>query len=274
MAGVHYAPPSFPFVPGLDGVGRLGDGTRIGFMLPTQPYGGMAEQTLVRTGQWLPISSEADDATAAALLNPGMAAWKTVVWEGEAQAGDRVLVLGATGAAGQIATQLAVLQGAEVVIAGRNQEKLDELVARGAHAAVRIDQPHDELVAALAAHGPYNLVADFLWGAPAEAAIETVAKTGGALNRIRYIVVGMAAGSNARIPAIALRQAPLHVFGSGAGAPFPLDQAADGFASLLGHAHEGRVTLDFDAMPLAEIENAWNHTRTNRRIVLVPNDAH
>ncbi|MFY9929682.1 MAG: hypothetical protein WAK82_16885, partial [Streptosporangiaceae bacterium] len=77
--GVHYAPAAFPQVAGLDGVGRLDDGTRVAFLPPVRPYGGMAEQTLVRQGLWLPVPDGVDDVTAAAFANPGMAAWKTIV---------------------------------------------------------------------------------------------------------------------------------------------------------------------------------------------------
>ena len=153
-AGVHYAPTAFPQVVGLDGVGRLQDGTRVAFFLPQRPHGGMAERTLVRRGAWLPVPDGVDDVTAAAILNPGGAAWKTVVWEGELAAGQTVLVLGATGTSGRIAAQLAVRHGARVIAAGRNQRVLDGLVARGADAAVRVDRPHDELAAAIAACGP------------------------------------------------------------------------------------------------------------------------
>jgi NADPH2:quinone reductase len=73
-AGVHYAPSRFPHVVGLDGVGRLPDGTRVAFFIPQAPYGGMAEQTLVRRGAWLTIRDGVDDVTAAAVTNPGMAA--------------------------------------------------------------------------------------------------------------------------------------------------------------------------------------------------------
>jgi hypothetical protein len=76
-------PADFPQIVGLDGVGRLPDGTRVGFLPPLRPYGGMAEQALVRDGAWLPVSDGVDDVTAAAFLNPGMAAWKTIIWEGQ-----------------------------------------------------------------------------------------------------------------------------------------------------------------------------------------------
>ena len=35
--GVHYAPAAFPQVAGLDGVGRLDDGTRVAFLPPVRP---------------------------------------------------------------------------------------------------------------------------------------------------------------------------------------------------------------------------------------------
>jgi len=66
----------------------------------------------------------------------------------------RLLVLGATGKSGRIATQLAKRHRARVVAAGRNQRIVDQLTARGADAAVRVDRPHDELAATIAAEGP------------------------------------------------------------------------------------------------------------------------
>lgn len=162
--GVHYAPAAFPQVAGLDGVGRLDDGTRVAFLPPVRPYGGMAEQTLVRQGLWLPVPDGVDDVTAAAFANPGMAAWKTIVWEGELASGQSVRVLVATGLSGGIAAQLAVRRGARVVVAGRNQRVLDELVGRGADVAIRVDRPREELAEAIAAAGPYDLIADYLWG--------------------------------------------------------------------------------------------------------------
>ena len=72
--GVHYAPTRFPQIVGLDGVGRLPDGTRVAFFAPQPPYGGMAEQALVRRGMWLPVPDGIDDVIAAAVTNPGMAA--------------------------------------------------------------------------------------------------------------------------------------------------------------------------------------------------------
>jgi NADPH:quinone reductase-like Zn-dependent oxidoreductase len=272
--GVHYAPATFPQVVGLDGVGRLADGTRVAFLPPQQPWGGMAERALLRQGMWLPVPDGVDDVTAAAVLNPGMAAWKSIVWEGELTAGQTVLVLGATGASGRIAAQLARRHGARVVAAGRNQRVLDELVARGADAAVRVDRPRDELAAAIAAAGPYDLVVDYLWGAPAEAVFAALAqpdgRAGKAPQRTRYVLVGMTAGEVAALPAMTLRAAPVQLTGSGIGGQAGLADAAAAYADLLKQVAAGEVVLDVDPVPLANVERAWRQAGGDRRTVFVP----
>jgi NADPH:quinone reductase-like Zn-dependent oxidoreductase len=272
--GVHYAPTAFPQIVGLDGVGRLHDGTRVAFFAPRPPYGGMAEQALVRRGMWLPVPDGVDDVTAAAVMNPGMAAWKTLIWEGELAAGQTVLVLGATGTSGRIAAQLAKRRGARVVAAGRNQRVLDQLVARGADAAIRVDRPHDELAAAIAAEGPYDLVVDYLWGAPAEATFGALVRTdphaGDAPQRTRYIQVGISAGEVAGLPAITLRAAPVQLIGSGHGGPAALADAAAAYHGLLQQVAAGEITLDIDRVPLADVEQTWPWAGSDRRIVFVP----
>jgi NADPH:quinone reductase-like Zn-dependent oxidoreductase len=268
--GVHYAPARFPQVAGLDGVGRLPDGSRVAFFIPQQPHGGMAEQTLVRSGAWLPVPDSADDVTAAAFLNSGLAAWKALVWEGELAAGQTVLVLGATGTSGRIAVQLAVRQGARVVAAGRSQRILDGLRARGADAAIRVGRPRDELAAAVAAEGPYDLIVDYLWGAPAEAVFAALAGVGDAPERIRYVLVGMSAGEVAGLPAMTLRKAPVQLSGSGIGGRAGLAESAAAYGSLLGLAASGEITLDVDRVPLADVARAWAQPDSGRRVVFVP----
>ena len=47
-AGTHYGSTARrPLVPGVDGVGRLDDGTRVYFGFPRPPYGTLAEQSVV-----------------------------------------------------------------------------------------------------------------------------------------------------------------------------------------------------------------------------------
>jgi NADPH2:quinone reductase len=238
--GLHYVPDRFPQVAGLDGVGRLPDGTRVAFFAPQRPYGGMAERSLVRRGMWFRIPDGIDKVTAAAVTNPGMAAWKTLLWEGGLTAGEAVLVLGATGTSGRIATQLAKRHGARVI----------------------------------AAEGPYDLVVDYLWGAPAEAVFAALPRTrtraGDDLRPIRYIQVGIAAGETAILPAIALRAAPVRLSGSGTGGPAALEDAEAAYDSLLHQVATGDISLDIDPTPLARVEQAWPRAGSNRHIVFVP----
>jgi NADPH:quinone reductase-like Zn-dependent oxidoreductase len=255
-------------------VGRLADGARVAFFAPQRPYGGMAEQALVRGGMWLPVPDGVDDMTAAAVTNPGMAAWKTLIWEGELAAGQTVLVLGATGVSGRIAAQLATRHGARVVAAGRNQRVLDRLVANGADAAIRVDRQHHELAAAIAAEAPYDLIVDYLWGAPAEAVFAALTRTDrhadDAPRRTRYIQVGMTAGEVAGLPALTLRAAPVQLTGSGTGGPAALADAAAAYDSLLHDVAAGGITIDIEAVPLADVEKTWPQAGSDRRIVFVP----
>jgi D-arabinose 1-dehydrogenase-like Zn-dependent alcohol dehydrogenase len=58
------------------------------------------------------------------------------------------------------AAQLARGRGARTVVAGRNQRVLDQLMAYGADATIRVDRPRDELAAAITAEGPDDLIID------------------------------------------------------------------------------------------------------------------
>jgi NADPH2:quinone reductase len=161
-----------------------------------------------------------------------------------------------------------------VIAAGRNQEVLVQLLARGADAAIRVDRPREEPAKAIAAEGPYDLVVDYLWGAPAEAVFaalpRTRARAGDDLRPIRYIQVGIAAGEETILPAIALRAAPVQLSGSGIGGPAALEDAEAAYDSLLHQVATGDISLDIDPTPLAKVEQTWPRAGSNRRIVFVP----
>jgi hypothetical protein len=127
-------------------------------------------------------------------------------------------------------------------------------VARGAEAAVRVDRPAGELVAAIAAAGPYDLIVDYLWGEPAEAVFAALMRPARTPDRIRYILVGMAAGEVAGVPAIALRRAPVQLAGSGIGGPASLEAAGAAYADLLKQVVAGEIVIDAEPVPLAEAE--------------------
>src|ERR1700759_2269688 len=75
-AGAHYSSSGhFPFVAGIDGVGRLDDGRRGYFVMPGAPHGSMAERCVVPSAQCVAVPDELDDVTAAAIANPGMSSF-------------------------------------------------------------------------------------------------------------------------------------------------------------------------------------------------------
>src|SRR5579862_926063 len=99
-AGSHYASPrALPVICGMDGVGELEDGTRVFFGGARRPYGAMAERTVVPRAFCFPAPAgegAIDDATLAALPNPGVSAWLTLAHRAKLAAGESILILGAT----------------------------------------------------------------------------------------------------------------------------------------------------------------------------------
>src|SRR6202789_3222283 len=137
-AGTHYSSSGqFPFVAGVDGVGRLDDGRRVYFVLPKAPFGAMAERVVVAPEQCLTLPDELDDVTAAAIAIPGISSWAAYKERAKLKAGETVLFNGATGASGRLAVQIAKFLGARKVIAtGRNLDALREVAALGADVTI------------------------------------------------------------------------------------------------------------------------------------------
>jgi NADPH:quinone reductase len=165
--------------------------------------------------------------------------------------GERVLVLGATGAVGQMAVQLAKLMGAgRVVGAGRSAERLERVRELGADEVVELSR--GELTEAFeqAAGGQLDIVIDPLWGEPAMAALRAIATEG------RLVNVGQSAGTDVRLPLelVRNRQAAIHAISSGWTG---LEVKAAAYRRLLERAADGHLTVDLDVLPLEDVAAAW-----------------
>src|SRR4051794_725437 len=151
-----------PYVAGKEGVGRRADGSLVYFERSVEPYGAFAERTQLEPGIGYPVPEGLDPGVAVALGIAGLAAWLSLSWRGGLQAGETVLVLGASGVVGQIGVQAAKRLGAaRVVAAARDAEALERTRALGADATVPLGG--DDVAAALreAAGGDgYDLVLD------------------------------------------------------------------------------------------------------------------
>lgn len=265
--GSHYA--SFrelPVVCGVDGVGTLPDGTRVFFGALRRPFGAMAEQTVAPRALCFPLPDGLDDA--AALPNPAGSSWIPLKWRAQLAPGETVMVLGATGAAGRLAVQIAKLLGAgRVVAAGRNPQVLESLPALGADVTIQLDKAGQNLTEVFAHHlkGGIDIVIDYLWGAPTETLL--AAFTGHDFmaepRTTRWIEVGAIAGPTISLSAAALRSSGLEIYGSGGGS-VPRRAITEAIPQILDHAARGHLRLDVKRVPLSQVETVWNHYEKDR----------
>ena len=268
-SGSHYSSGSaVPFVPGVDGVGLLEDGSRVYFVFARKPWGTMSERTVAPRSMCIPLPDGLDDTHAAAIANPGMSAWMSLKERAGLAQGETVLVLGATGVAGQLAIQAARHLGAKRVIgAGRN---VQAIAAADVDAIIALGQPEEvvrEAFAAEAASG-IDVVIDYLWGRPTELLLEALAKgfKASATHRTRLVEVGESAGKTITLPGATLRSIDLTLLGSGFGSA-SLDKIFAAIPILFSMAAVGQLKIDVEPVPLAEVEEAWNRVEKGRRIV-------
>lgn len=274
-AGTHYASPrELPVVCGMDGVGRLEDGTRAFFGGARRPYGAMAERTVVRRVQCFSVPKELDDVTVAAISNPGVSAWLSLKHGGKLAAGETVLILGATGVTGKLAVQIAKILGAgRVVAAGRKEHVLSTLHELGADSTIRLDTPDEELIAAFrreAGEKRFDVVLDYLWGHPTEALLKAITGEEFAIgeSETRLVEAGESAGPTITLPAAVLRSTALTIRGTG-GVP-PWEILIDAFQQVMNSVARGTLSIETERVPLAEIESAWERDAHARRLVMIP----
>jgi NADPH:quinone reductase-like Zn-dependent oxidoreductase len=274
-AGTHYASPrELPVVCGTDGVGRLADGTRVFFGGPRQPFGAIAEHTVVPGGFCFSVPTGLDDVTAAALPNPGVSALLTLNHRAKVATGETVLILGATGVTGTVAVQVAKALGAGRVIgAGRNPAALAKLRELGADRTIKLDQPEEDLqkeFAREAGEGGFNVIIDYVWGRPTEVLLAAITRSEFApVNpEVRLVQVGEGAGPTIALPAAVLRSTALTILGT-AGIP-SRDVLVAAMQKVLEWGAAGALRIETEQVPLADIENVWTRAEHGRRLVVIP----
>ncbi len=277
-SGSHYDSYSkLPVVCGTDGVGLLDNGSRVFCGGSRSPYGMMAERTVVPSAWCLPVPDGLDDVIAAALPNPALSSWLPLIWRAKLKPGETVLILGATGVAGKLAIQIAKNLGAGYVIAaGRNRQVLTTLSDLGADAIIDLNQSDQEIVSAFfreASQRNFDIILDYLWGHPTEVLFNAL--TGHEVkivsSRIRLVEIGEMAGPVITLPAGALRSSGIEIYGSGGGGTVSPNAIFDTFPQLWELAMKGKLRIDVEPVPLADIENAWQRLDLKgRRIVVIP----
>lgn len=276
-SGRHYGSTgAWPLIPGVDAVARTGDGDLIYTGYTEPPYGTLAERMSVPAGVRMRLPDGAEPVQIAGGLNPGLASWMPLRARiAEAGTPEVVVVLGATGVAGQLAVQNARQLGASQVIgAGRNPAGLARVAAAGA-AAVRLAGDRDADAAALAAAlggASPSLVLDFVWGAPAESMFAALRRRGLAEDSadISYVQIGSLAGPDAAVPSTLLRSRRIRISGSGAGSA-SIAALIEQLPVYMGLIADGRVRVPVRMFSLPQVSDAWAAAHgSGTRVVVVP----
>ncbi len=274
----YFGAPALPYIPGVQGIGivveaeTLTSGQRVWFtcdagMKPGD--GSMALYCVIEEAAALAVPEQIESDLAAALGLSAIAAWMALTWRGRLRPGEQVLVLGASGAVGQVAVQAAKLLGAgRVIAASRDEVGRKRALKLGADALVDLTSDDvDELSRriATACDGPLHLVIDPVWGLPAEAAARVLASEG------RLVNIGSAAGPTARLESATLRSR-LHAILGYTNNALTHEQKAEALSEIFKHAAAGRCTVEREMLPLERAAEAWERQAAfaRRKLILVP----
>lgn len=262
----YFGAPQLPYVPGVQGVGRLSDGRRVFFSTGagTRPGdGSLAEQAVAAADDVVPLAEDVPDELVAALGLSAVAAWMSLTWRAQVRPGERVLVLGAGGAVGQVAVQAAVALGGSAVVAGSRRMTHRELArTRGATGVVDLSDV-DGLTDRIreAAGGPVDVVIDPVGGEAATAALLALAENG------RFVHLGASGGPTATFSSAALRSGSHSILGYTNNA-LTAAQKAEALGAVLEH----RCTVTYETVGLDDVADAWSRAGAtpDGRLVVIP----
>lgn len=263
--GSHYSSTGqLPLVPGVDAVVRDPKGKLYYALLDDTTLGTMAQRTIIEKDRSVALPKDADPVAVAAAMNPVMSSWVALQHRIHFKRGSSVLILGATGSAGRMAIQVAKRFGAkEVIGAGRNPERLNELTALGADRVLTLDQ--------LDQAGDVDVVIDYVWGEPtAKGMVDLITHRPDRGKQLVWIEIGAMAGPGAEIPSAALRSTRLDIVGSGVGS-VPGHDFRKEISEIAKAVTEGAFDVRTQTAPLNDVTAAWTQTPdTDRRVVFLP----
>ncbi|WP_242124054.1 NADPH:quinone oxidoreductase family protein [Sphingobium sp. Sx8-8] len=200
--GLHQMKPPLPFVPGsefagvIEAVGEGVDPARIGERVMASGFGAAFSEAAVIPAKLAHAIPETMDFATASIFRVSYAtAWHALVQRSSLKAGETVLVLGAGGAVGYAAVEIAKALGARVIASASSPEKRDLALRGGADAVVdsRSSTWRDDVKAANDGK-PVDIVVDPLGGDATEPAFRSLAWNG------RHLVIGFAAGHIPKLP--------------------------------------------------------------------------
>mgnify|MGYP001026374437 CR=1 FL=1 len=205
-AGRYQYKPPVPFVSGMEAAGeieQIGDGVE-GLRIGQHVYfgarsGAIAERVVLPAEQARPAPTGWDHAEAAAWRVGALTAYVSLTRRGQLQAGETLLVHGASGGVGIPAVQLGKHLGATVIATGTSDEKLRAVTAAGADHVINVrggegrEPGFKDAVKALTGGAGADVIYDPVGGDVFDESLRCIAWDG------RLLVVGFASG---RIPSV------------------------------------------------------------------------
>lgn len=187
----------------VEGVGRWRAGDHVCALLGG---GGYAEYVAVDARHALPVPAGLDPVQAAALPETVFTVYANVFEHGRLQAGETLLVHGATSGIGVAAIQMAKAAGARVIATGRGAEKAE--AARRLGADIAVDSTREDFAAVAREAGGIDVALDMV-GAPYFAATLDALNTGG-----RIVYIAAQGGGELQVPLMALLRKRAVITGS------------------------------------------------------------
>ncbi len=170
--------------------------------------GGQATLAAIPTGQLMPLPDNLSFIEGGAIPEAGLTAWTNLVAEGELQAGETVLVTGATGGMGSFAVQLARELGARVLAAGRDPGRLEQLRALGVEEICVAGSDLAQQVREATGGRGVDLVFDLVGGPSLNAHLGALRDAG------RLVLIGLLGGRKVDVDLGAVLSRRLRIVGS------------------------------------------------------------
>ncbi len=202
IQGKYQFKPEPPFSPGGEvagvvkqlgeGVGGVKPGDRV---IASSTYGGFAEEMAIEAERLVAIPEAMDYVPASAFILTYGTSYHALKDRAQLEAGETLLVLGASGGVGLAAVQLGKAMGARVIAAASSDGKLAVCKDNGADELINYgsEDLRARVKAITAGHG-VDVVYDPVGGPYSEPALRDMAWNG------RFLVVGFAAGEIPKVP--------------------------------------------------------------------------
>jgi NADPH2:quinone reductase len=272
VEGKYQVKPELPFIPGLEVAGTVSEcapdvtdlkpGDRV--ISFARKGGGFASEIVLPGAVTTPIPDNLDFITAAAFPVVYGTAHFALEYRGNLQAGETLLVLGASGGVGLAAIEIGKLMGARVIAAASSADKLAIAHEHGADELINYREENlRDRVLELTGRKGVDVVFDPVGGAAFEQCVRCIGWEG------RILIIGFASGDIPKVATIMILVKNFSVVGVVFGEHsfrYPSETRLR-LTRLLKHAGEGKLRPRiWKTYPLAEVPAALAEVK-NRQVV-------